>query len=214
MASSTFTIVDQFGIPVYGVDVRLSRGILGEDKAEDSRPVDEAGHVSFLEVKKILPTPATLPNGGDTGPGHTIHINFRKGYTCPGDKWLEYEHKSVFYTDIEDPAEIAKPITLVKKVAPPPPGNTCPVNYDKTQFTNWFFAMVTKYNEPTVTTAAMARMAEEVQKCGMLWQNQGIYPVNQWRPRLHQPPILPNHDSDHNVDCGDFGQPWKLTFRY
>ena len=211
MASSTFTIVDQFGKALYGVSARLSRGNLGEDKAEDDRPIDEAAHVTFLEVKKILPTPTTLPGGVQTGPGHTIHINFRKAYA---QNWLDYENKSVFFPDVEDPAQIGVPIIVPKKSVTPPPGNQCPVNYDKTQFTNWFFGLVQKHNEPIVTTAAMARMADDLQKCGMLWQNQGIYPVNQWRPRIHQPPIRADHDSDHNVDCGDFGQPWVLTFRY
>ena len=204
MASSTFSFKDQNGNPVWGLATRISRGKWDTNKAEDERYPDNAGNTSFLEVKKVLPSPL-----GDSGPGHTIHVNYNGGLN---PNWADYEPVSKYFIDIEDPSQIGfdHPIIVKRKGTNPIPVN-CPVDYNKQQFTDWFNRIKVG---SIVTVANMESMVPELQKCGMLWQNQGLYPVSQWRPRIHQPPIRPDHDSDHNVDCGDFGDVWKLTFRY
>lgn len=198
---SFIQVRDQFGNPPAAPCDRLSVQLIPDDwvgghGAQDDRFTDNAGNTSFPGAEQLWPA------SGYTLTVNKVNVDAKYGST----------EKHVTAKELE-----ASPITLTvqKTDAPnPPQPGTCPVNYDKQQFTTWFFGLVTKYNEPIVSTSAMGRMANDLVACGMLWQNQGIYPVDQWRPRIHQAPIRPDHDSDHNVDCGDFGLPWKLTFRY
>ncbi len=97
-------------------------------------------------------------------------------------------------------------------IVPDPPPTECPVGFDKASFTAWFNKNKVGFGP---SEATMRAMHPALQKCGFEWQND-CRPSSEWRPRIHQPPFLngPCSGSTHDVDCGDFGGPWVLTFRY
>lgn len=199
MASSTLTFKDQNGNPVWGLATRLARNDWDTSRAEDERYPDKAGHTTFLEVKNVLP--ATN--------GHTVHVNYNEGLN---PDWRNYSTVSKHFIDIEDPNQLNQVIVVNHIGVPVPEPNHCPVNWNKQQFTDWFNRIRVG---SSVTTMNMVAMAPELVKCGFEWQNH-CRNSSEWRPRIHQPPFLngPCSGSNHDVDCGDFGGPWILTFRY
>ncbi len=189
---SFIRVRDQFGNipppPCDRINVRLSVGHKSSDDAYDDRFTDDAGNTSF---------PHPLPSDD----GYTLYANYRN--VNP-----KYGQSSVYVADLElKPVDIA-----IEKLHVDPPPQECPVGFDKTSFTAWF-NRVKVGSGPS--EANMKAMHPALQKCGFEWQND-CRPSSEWRPRIHQPPFLngPCSGSTHDVDCGDFGGPWILTFRY
>lgn len=195
---------DQNGNPVWGLATRIARGHGDTTKAEDERYPDKAGSTAFVGVKIVLPSPAP-PEYPD--PGHTVHVNFNEGLN---PNWRDYATASVYLPDIE---AVPSGYTItVHHTGVQPPVDLCPVNFDKEQFRKWFDSVKVGSG---ITTANMQAMQASLKKCGFEWQNN-CRDSHEWRPRIHQPPFLngPCSGSTHDVDCGDFGGPWTLTFRY
>lgn len=195
---SVLTFKDQNGAAVWGLATRIARGHGDTSKAEDERYPDKAGTTAFVGVKLVLPS----------DDGHTVHVNYNEGLN---PDWKAYTPVSTYLPDIEA-VPSGYTITVQKTSTPPAPGPTCPVNFDKAQFQKWFDAIKVGSGP---SEANMRAMHAALQKCGFEWQND-CRPSDQWRPRIHQPPFLngPCSGSTHDVDCGDFGGPWLLTFRY
>ncbi len=190
---SFISVRDQFGhpppAPCERINVRLAIGRKSSDEAYDDRFTDNGGNMSFVN-----PLPSI--------DGYTLYANYR-------DVIANYGNASVYVADLE-----AAPITITlqKTIEPPAPSGGCPVNWNKAEFSAWF--NINKVGN-VVTQANMVAMQPALVKCGFEWQNM-CRPPDQWRPRIHQPPFLsgPCSGSTHDVDCGDFGGPWILTFRY
>lgn len=187
---SFIRVRDQFGNPPPPsgrIDVALIPQ--GFTSPQDRRFTDDAGNVSFTGCTIVWPD----AHGVFMLAANTANVN------------PAYGNATVTTQNIE-----AAPIDLVIQKLAVGPG--CPVNYDKAQFTTWFNAI--KVGN-TVTREAMIAMTPAVHACGFEWQND-CRPNTEWRPRIHQPPFLngPCSGSTHDVDLGDFGGPWTLTFRY
>lgn len=175
---------DQYGVAIPLLNVRLSLGNKSSAEAYDDRFTDLAGNTAW-------------PNPLPSNDGYTLYANYANVNT-------KYGQVSKFVTTLDTDIDIVIPLLVA----------ACPVNHNKEQFKTWFFNLVNKYGFTVVSTDAMGAMANDLVACGMKWQNQGVYPLNQWRPRIHQSPFNPDGGSDFDVDCGDFGKPWILTFRY
>lgn len=176
------------------LDVALTPS--GFTSPQDRRFTDNAGNVSFTGCTIVWPD----AHGKFKLEVNTTNVN------------NNYGTGSLDVPDIEAQEYL---ITVQKHSDPVPVPGKCPVNHDKGQFTEWFWAMINRTGITVCSNQALVQLAPELEKCGMVWQNQKVYPQDKWRPRIFQPPLNPpNYDSPWFVDCGDFGGPWVLTFRY
>ena len=195
MASSTFTFRDQDGKPVWGLATRIARGHGDTNSAEDERYPDKAGHTTFLEVKKVLPSTD----------GHTLHINYNEGLN---PDWSNYEKKSVYYSDIEDANAISIPIIIQHSGIQPPPVDKCPDPNNKQAVSEWFFKVANEVGARTNTPQNRQLMIPGFNKCGAKWQVDGS---GNTRARFF---LAPADTFQYTVDTGDEGSAFKLTFRY
>ena len=195
---------DQQGRPVPGVTVRLAFRGYSTDKALFEQIADGGGNTDFGYAAAGI---IAINANAHPDQQWTLHVNKNAGFNA---NWQAIEQKAVDVPG-NGVAAFQQDVAVMLQVAPPQPAG-CPVDHDKDQFRAWFDRVKVG---STVTTAAMQQMEPALKACGFEWQNNCRQP-SEWRPRIHQPPFIsgPCSGSTHDVDCGDFGGPWVLTFRY